>query len=191
MAKQTIFNVAKRRKREGLTNYRKRLKLLKSGLPRLVIRPSLKGVSVQIIEFHPFGDKVLVSAHSSELKKIGWDFGQGNVPAAYLTGLLIGPKAKDKEVILDIGLKTPTKGSRVFACLKGAADSGLKVHFSEDIVPDEGRISGKHIVDFANKLKDNKELFDKQFSFYIKNNLDPLQIPKVFEDTKNKILKVK
>ena len=93
---QTIYNVAKRRKRQGKTNYRKRLKLLKSGELRLVVRPSLKRISAQLIEFHPSGDKVIVAANSIELEKLGWNYGKGNIPAAYLTGLLIGTKAKNK-----------------------------------------------------------------------------------------------
>lgn len=32
-----------KRKREGITDYRKRLALVKSGLPRLVVRPRERG----------------------------------------------------------------------------------------------------------------------------------------------------
>ena len=183
--KKTRYNVAKRRKRIGKTNYRKRLKFIQSGVPRLVIRPSLNNTVVQLIEFRPDGDNVLVSASSAQLKKLGWKFHSGNIPSAYLTGLLLGKKAVDakiKAAVLDIGLKTPTKGSRLFACLKGVIDAGLKVPFSEDILPSDDRISGKHIADFAAKAKGNV------FSAYKKNNLDPSQLPKAFEDIKKKIL---
>ena len=40
-----------KRKREGKTDYKKRLKLLSSSKPRLVIRKSLKNMTVQIIEY--------------------------------------------------------------------------------------------------------------------------------------------
>ena len=43
---------AYRRKREGKTDYRKRLRLLLSGKPRLVIRRSLRDISAQVIEYY-------------------------------------------------------------------------------------------------------------------------------------------
>jgi len=165
--KQKTFTVQFRRKREGKTNYKKRLRLLLSKKARLVLRPSLMGMSAQVIEFFPEGDKIIVSAHSRKLKELGWKFHKGNIPAAYLTGLLIGTKAKEKgikEAVLDLGLRKPVKGSRLFACLKGAVDGGLKVTHSDKIVPTNERISGKHISD---------------------------EMVKVFNDIKNKILKVK
>jgi large subunit ribosomal protein L18 len=42
---------------------------------------------------------------------------------------------------LDIGLHVPSKGTRVFAALKGVVDAGVEVPYSEDIVPDDERIS--------------------------------------------------
>lgn len=192
--RQKTYNVQFRRKREGKTNYKKRLKLLLAGKPRLVVRPSLKNIIVQIVEYHPEGDRVIVAAYSSELDKLGWKFNKGNIPAAYLTGVLLGQKAKDegiKQVILDIGLKPSVKGSRIFACLKGAVDAGIDVPFSEDILPKEERIKGGHIAKYAGLLKENKEKYSKRFSEYIKLNVDPSQIPVIFEEIKNKILKVK
>ena len=52
------------RRRKGITNYRKRLALLKSGVPRAVVRFSNAKVSIQIIEFANEGDKVLATALS-------------------------------------------------------------------------------------------------------------------------------
>jgi len=126
--KQKTYNVQKRRKRTGKTNYKKRLKLLLSHKLRLVVRPALKNITVQIVEYHPKGDKVVASANARELEKLGWKFNKGNLPAAYLTGLLAGTRAKEKgikEAILDVGLNSSTKGSRIFACLKGTIDAGL------------------------------------------------------------------
>jgi len=39
------------RRRRGITNYRKRLALLKSGIPRAVVRFSNAKISIQIIDF--------------------------------------------------------------------------------------------------------------------------------------------
>ena len=139
----------KRRKRLGKTDYRKRLKLLKSGKLRLVIRRSNKNVLMQIVEYMPNGDKIMISAYSNELKKFGWEGANGNISSAYLTGLLLGrksSKANIKGVILDIGLQNAVHGSVLYAGLKGAVEGGLKVPCSETIFPSEDRIMGKHIA---------------------------------------------
>ena len=60
------------RRNKGITNYRKRLALLKSGMPRAVVRFSNAKVSVQIIEFTDKGDKVLASANSADVTGMGW-----------------------------------------------------------------------------------------------------------------------
>ena len=162
------LNVEFRRKRQGKTNYKKRLKLLLSNKPRLVIRIFLKTICVQIIENLPEGDKVIAAVSSKELEKLGWKYNKVNIPAAYLTGLLAGKKAQEKGVkiaILDVGLKMPTKGSKIYACLKGAVDSGLNVAHSKEIFPDESRIKGEHILkhkpNFADITKTFEEIKDK------------------------------
>jgi len=83
-----------KRKRIGKTDYRKRLRFLLANKPRIVVRKSLKNISAQIVEYNGKGDKVVVGAHSAELKKYGWQSGNGNLPAAYLVGLIAGTKAK-------------------------------------------------------------------------------------------------
>lgn len=155
------INPFKRRLKKK-TNYKKRLALLKSGKTRLVIRKSLSNISVQFINYKPEGDETVVSANSVELKKFGLKHG-GNLPAAYLTGLLAGKRAKEKnikEAVLDIGLQTSTKGSRIYAALKGVLDSGINVPHSKEILPAEDRIKGKHI----------SEAIEKQFE-EIKNKI--------------------
>src|SRR3972149_3806725 len=96
-----------RRRREQRTDYRQRLRLLKSRKPRFVVRASVNSITCQIISHDTKGDRTLVSATSLELKKHGWKGHTGNIPAAYLTGFLCGQKAKKhkvKEAILDMGL---------------------------------------------------------------------------------------
>ncbi len=137
-----------RRRREGKTNYRYRLKLLKSDLPRAVVRTSLRNTTVQLIEFEFVGDKILASATSKELNKFGWNGSTSNLPAAYLTGLLAGKRALETKVesaVFDIGIKVPAKGSKIFATLKGIVDSGVNVPHGEEILPVEDRIKGLHI----------------------------------------------
>ncbi len=137
-----------RRRKEGKTDYKKRLKLLSSGKPRLVVRVTGKNVIVQIIEYVLEGDKTQVSAVSSELKAFGWSAYTKNIPSAYLTGLLCAKRAAKKKissVILDIGLHTPAKGSRVFAVLAGAVDGGLEIPHEKNVLPVESRLNGSHI----------------------------------------------
>ena len=149
-----------KRRRNLKTNYKKRLALIKSEKARLVIRKRLNNISVQFINFDSKGDKTIACAFSTELKKLGWKFSLGNIPSAYLTGLLAGNKAKGKikEAVLDIGLQTSIKGSRIYSALKGVLDSGVNVNHSENILPSEDRIKGLHISeDVSRNFEEVKE----------------------------------
>ena len=90
----------KRRRREGKTNYRKRLSLLKSESPRLVVRKTNKYIILQIVESEKAQDKVIFTVSTKELLKHGWpEEKKGSLKslgAAYLAGLLIGKKSKEK-----------------------------------------------------------------------------------------------
>lgn len=154
-------------RRKKLTNYRKRRKLLVSRKIRLVVRKSLKHIGVQAVAYSPLGDKVLLSAYSSELSLYGWTFGTGNIPAAYLTGLLFGAKAKTHKLdgaILDIGLIPSTKGSRLYAVVKGALDAGFQVPCAPEMLPKGERLTGAHIVAYAQSLQEKKQEKKQQFS---------------------------
>lgn len=185
--------VAFRRKREGKTNYHKKLKTLSGRKIRLVVRPSLKGLTIQLISFQSGGDKVIYGMDISALKKLGWKGDGGNVSAAYLLGYLLGKKMVKKipEAILDTGLFSLTKGNRVYACLKGVLDAGLNIPHSAEILPPEDRLSGKHIEEYANKLKtEDAQKFEKIFASYIKSGLDPAHFSKHFKEIKEKIAKL-
>lgn len=136
-----------RRRREGRTDYQKRLALLKSHKPRLVVRKTLRAVIAQVIRFTEKGDTVVASADSRQLSDYGFA-GKRNTHSAYLTGLLVGKiaaKAGVKDFVLDIGLHAPTKGSLVFAACKGAVDAGLSTRFSPEAFPSEARMMGEHV----------------------------------------------
>ncbi|MCK4669723.1 MAG: 50S ribosomal protein L18 [Nanoarchaeota archaeon] len=177
-----------RRKKQGKTSYKKRLNMLKSGLPRLVIRISSNEILVQCIEYFPDGDRVVFACHSKQLQKLGWKAHRTNAPAAYLIGYLCGKKVKEqkKKLIFDTNKSNITKGSNVYAALKGVLDAGLDVIHSEEIFPKLDRISGKHIEEYANKIK-GTDAYNKQFSSYIKNGFSPEDIQKHFEEIKQKI----
>ncbi len=145
------YHVKPRRHREGRTDYRRRLRLLKSRKIRIVVRKSLKNISVQFVEYNPEGDKIIISVLSSDLvKDYKWKHSVSTTPAAYLTGLLAGKKAREKGVkegMLDIGRYRPTRGNKLFATLKGVVDAGIVCPHDEGIMPSEDRILGKHLDD--------------------------------------------
>ena len=192
MKNTTNFVVRYRRKREGKTNYKKRLALLKSEQKRIVIRQTSTRIIIQAVEYSPTGDKIIAAVDSSRLKEYGWKGSFKNISAAYLTGLVLGKlalKSKITNAILDSGMNKTTKGSRIFAALKGVIDSGVIVPVNEDILPSEERINGKHIKAHAESLKGKEEEYKKRFSQYIKNGLNPEDIDKNCAETKNTILK--
>jgi len=191
MSRKNTHVVPFRRKRKGLTNYKKRLNLLLASKPRLVVRKSIRNIIAQVVEFNKTGDKVIISVSSKNLNKFGWKASTGNLPSAYLVGLLVGKKAKEKginEAILDIGLQKSIPGSKTYAVLKGAIDGGMNIPHSEDMLPKEDRVKGEHITKYAQELKKDESKYKKLFSEYIKNSIDPSNITKYFEETKNKIL---
>ncbi len=154
MARKKPKTVQYRRKRQGRTDYRKRLSLLMSGKPRLVARRSAKHMLVQVVQHDVGGDRVVVSAHTKELAKLGWKHATGNLPAAYLAGYMAGRKAISsgiKEAVFDIGLQA--KAPRLFAVLKGALDAGMAIPHGERILPDEKRLFGSHIADYSKTNK--------------------------------------
>jgi large subunit ribosomal protein L18 len=148
MATGPRYRVPFRRKREGKTDYRRRLKLMRSGRPRAVFRRSSRYITVQVIESTPEGDRVVAAANSKELVKMGWKAGTKNMPAAYLTGLLCAKRAVEKEkaeAVFDAGFIELIKGSKAYAALKGLVDGGMEIPHDQEILPDPGRISGEHI----------------------------------------------
>jgi large subunit ribosomal protein L18 len=167
-----------RRKRQGRTDYRKRLALLKSGLTRFVVRKTNKNIIVQFVDYHDKGDKSIITVVSGSLRKYGWKGASRNIPAAYLSGLLVGIKARKKKIskaIFDIGFHPSIKGSLIYAALKGVLDAGIEIPSSENIFPDEKRLVGEHIV------SNEKTKYTKSERKNIVSN---------FEEVKNKILEL-
>lgn len=166
---------------------------------RLVARITNNRVIAQVVYATIKGDKVFCSADSQELKRFGLTAGLANYASAYATGLLLARRllksvkldetypgnkeiAKDYKVeteekdrrpfklILDVGLKATTTGSKVFAVLKGAADGGAHVPHDTSRFPGKPdpkkkdnekkrgemlrqRILGAHIDEYMKKIK--------------------------------------
>ncbi|MCC7551793.1 MAG: 50S ribosomal protein L18 [Methanobacterium sp.] len=190
MAQGSRYKVAFKRRREGKTDYGARLKLIGLDKHRLVVRITGNHTITQIIDVGSSGDDTLVSAHSQELKNMGWMGNGKNTSAAYLTGYLCGKKALKEGIdgaVLDMGLVTSTKGSKIYAVLKGALDAGLNVPHNDVVLPDEDRITGEHIVQYAQSL--DKAEMEKKFSQYLEKGLSPLDLPDHFQSIKEKIEK--
>lgn len=191
MATGPRYRVPFRRRREGKTNYRTRRALVLSKVPRLVVRLTLKHAIIQVIEAEAKGDRIIVSAHSRELvNKYGWLSNCGNIPSAYLTGLLCGYKALEKGIgkaFLDVGLHIPSRGTRVFAALKGILDAGIDVPHSDDVIPDENSISGNQIANYATLLSSDPEFYSQKFSKVIKKGIRPENLPEHFSVIKQKV----
>lgn len=191
MAQGPTYRVKFRRRREGKTNYYRRRRLLQSRQPRLVIRKTNKNVIVQFVNARVVGDATEASAISRELLDYGWTAGTGSLPAAYLTGLLAGLRAKSRGIkgaILDIGLNSPVRGSRVYAALKGALDAGVEIPHKEDVLPDESRIKGEHIVAGYNHFSEEKDT--NMFSEVGKKKTNITGIPKNVEKVKQALLDI-
>jgi len=149
MSQGPRYRVKTRRRRQGKTDYRQRLRLLKSGRVRCVVRRSLKNMRIQFIVYDEHGDQVIASAMGTELSsQFGWKHAASTTPGAYLTGLLAGMRAKKagiNESVLDIGRQVPVTGSKVFAALQGILDAGISCPHREDMLPAKERINGAHL----------------------------------------------
>ncbi|MCU4924726.1 50S ribosomal protein L18 [Halobacteria archaeon AArc-dxtr1] len=180
MATGPRYKVPMRRRREVRTDYHQRLRLLKSGKPRLVARKSNKHTTAQLISPGPQGDETLASAHSSDLEEYGWDAPTSNISAAYLTGLLAGQRAVEaglEEAVLDIGLNTATPGNKVFAVQEGAIDAGLEIPHNDSVLADWSRTRGEHIAEYADQL--DEPLYSE---------FDATELPEHFDEVREAIL---
>lgn len=149
MAHSPLYRVPFRRRRQGKTDYRRRLGLLKSRQTRVVVRTTSRNVIVQFVEYDETGDKILAQAQALELSKFEFQ-GGANTPSAYLAGFLAATRAKEAGIegaVFDLGRAYPHKGGVVFSALKGIVDGGVEVPHGEDIFPSDERIRGAHIND--------------------------------------------
>jgi large subunit ribosomal protein L18 len=170
-----------RRRREDRTDYHQRLRLLKSGKPRLVARVSNRHVRAQLITPGPSGDETHAAASSEDLAEYGWDAPTGNLPSAYLTGYLAGMRALEAgltEAVLDIGLNTATPGNKVFAVQEGAIDAGLEIPHSESVLADWSRNRGEHIAEYAEQL--DEPLYGGDF--------DATELPEHFDEVRERLM---
>ncbi len=189
--KKIIKDVKFRRRRESVTDYKKRLGLVKSGVDRVVVRKSNRRIIGQIIKYKPQGDVVVAHADSGELEKMKWP-SRGNRATAYLTGLLLAKKAASeasKDHILDIGIASPVKNSIPFVFARGCIDGGMNLRCN--LKMDE-KVYNCSNTKYLSELKaSDSASYQKNYSSYIKEGFDPVNLAKAFSDTKERILRGK
>ncbi len=160
----------KRRKKENRTDYQKRLNLLKSKSPRVIVRKTNRYIIVQYAISEQTRDRIEINANSRELLDYGWPKdSQGSlksVPAAYLTGFLMGKKikkSKKENPIVDFGMIRVIWKTKIFAVVKGLIDSGVEIKHDKKTFPDEDRITGKHLKkDFSKKFSEVKSKIENE-----------------------------
>lgn len=184
-------NLGFKRRREALTNYKKRLALVKSGLDRVVVRKTNKRIIGEAVRYVEKGDSVLAYADSNELKRFNWP-NRPNRPTAYLTGLLLAKKTAQKikngsEYILDIGLSSPVKDSIPFVFAKGCMDGGMRI--KSNISVEEGIYNYSDIRYAEELMKRDREAYERQYSKYLKDGLSINSLHKLFNETKERIIK--
>jgi large subunit ribosomal protein L18 len=177
-----------KRIRQRKTNYRKRSGILIGRRPFIITKISGQNISAQALRPTLTGDIVIASAHSRELIRHGWKGSMNSMPACYLTGLLLGKKSIQKgatNAVLYTGNNPFT--TKVAACLKGIVDSGINIPVSKESLPGDDRVSGKHIANYANLLKDSEEKYNSMFSALLKQGLRPEDYPVHFEEIRMRI----
>ncbi len=160
-AKTPTYNVPFRRRREGKTNYQKRLALVKSGKTRMVIRKTNKSIILQFVNYDKNGDKTVFSVNGSTLeKKYGWP-SKTNIYTSYLAGVLSSKLAQEKKIsefIVDLGLSKAKKEGVLFGAVLGAIDGGLNTNFDKEMLPND-------------KIKNIPEKYKEKFEEVKKNIL--------------------
>ena len=178
-----------KRIREDKTNYRKRSAILIGRHLFVTVK-----ISDQNVAATKCSGRLLQAISSWPLltaENLPSTDGRGafnNLPACYLTGMLLGKKAIQKKIgsaVLYIGKNHFT--SRVAACMKGIVDAGVSMPVSEESLPDEDRISGHHIAEYSNTLKEDEKEYNSRFSAILKNGLKPEDYPLHFEEIKTGI----
>jgi large subunit ribosomal protein L18 len=146
-----MIKINRRRRREGKTDYAKRINLLKSNSPRIVFRKTNRYLIAQYVKSKEAKDHIEFGINSKALLKYGWpNEAEGSlksIPAAYLLGILFGKKIIDKKKsqVIDLGMIRTVHKSKAYAFIKGLIDAGVSIEHKEGIFPENSRIKGEHL----------------------------------------------
>ncbi|KAK7860173.1 60s ribosomal protein l5 [Quercus suber] len=187
------FQVKFKRRREGKTDYRARVRLInqdknKYNTPkyRFVVRFTNKDITAQIISASIAGDLVLAAAYSHELPRYGLEVGLTNYAAAYCTGLLLA-----RRVLKTLEMDVEYEGN-----VEGALDGGLDIPHSEKRFAGFGKGDGKHLDAEVHRkyifgghvagymrtlMEDEPEKYQSHFSEYIKKGVEADSIEEMYK----------
>jgi large subunit ribosomal protein L18 len=180
-----------RRRREALTDYKKRLALVRGGRDRIVIRKTNKRIIAEVVRYSEKGDLVMAYVDSGALaSKYKWP-SRSNRPTAYLTGLMLAKAAASKikegngmPYILDIGLSSPVKNSIPFVFARGCIDGGMKLEANLEI---KEAIYNYSDTEYAKKAAAGEGAV-KQYGRFLKDGIKLESLGTLFEETKKKII---
>jgi len=129
---------------------------LKGGLARVIFRRSNRYIIGQIVRSEEAKDYIARGVSSRSLLKYGWPAeSKGSLkslPAAYLTGFLLGQDIKEK-VILDIGIARSIPKSRIYAFVKGLKDAGVNINVEEKMFPSDETLKRFDIEKIKQEIK--------------------------------------
>jgi len=141
------LRTVKRRRLECKTDYKLRFGLLKSSLPRIVIRRTNKYFIVQAVKSHEAQDKVIFGLTSKDLLSYGWDAkfagSLKSIPAGYLTGYLVAKKLEKGKYIIDLGMAVNKQAGRNSSVVAGLIDGGLDISVGKEFLPQKTALSGE------------------------------------------------
>ncbi|KAF2579643.1 hypothetical protein F2Q68_00003470 [Brassica cretica] len=186
------YQVKFRRRRDGKTDYRARIRLInqdknKYNTPkyRFVVRFTNKDIVAQIVSASIAGDIVKASAYAHELPQYGLTVGLTNYAAAYCTGLLLA-----RRVLKMLEMDEEYEGN-----LEGALDGGLDIPHSDkrfagfnkenkqlDAEIHRNYIYGGHVSNYMKMLnEDEPEKFQTHFSQYLKKGVDAESMEELYK----------
>ncbi|KAG5394675.1 hypothetical protein IGI04_024638 [Brassica rapa subsp. trilocularis] len=200
------YQVKFRRRRDGKTDYRARIRLInqdknKFNTPkyRYVVRFTNKDIVAQIVSATITGDIVLASAYAHELPRYGLKAGLTNYAAAYCTSLLLA-----RRVLQMLEMDAEYEGNAEIRLILnkydnesvGALDGGLDIPHSDkrfagfnkegknlDAEVHRKYIYGGHVADYMKLLmEDEPEKYQSHFSNYLKKDLAPENMEEMYKN---------
>lgn len=149
----------KRRRLECKTDYKLRFGLLKSSLPRIVIRRTNKYFIIQAVKSHEAQDSVVFGLTSKNLLSYGWDTkfagSLKSIPAGYLAGYLVAKKLEKGKYIIDLGMAVNKQAGRNSSVVAGLIDGGLDISVGKEFLPQKDALSGKNAKEGIQKMIEN------------------------------------
>ena len=188
MRTQIINDMKFKRRRLGLTNYKKRLALVKGNMDRVVVRKTNRRIIGQMVSYEEKGDKIIGCADSNELVKalrMAEQDQQAHCVPNWAAPCQEG-EGQEARSVLDIGIARPGEELDTFRIREGMHRRRPEAQGQLEI--DMKMLDAAKIAKYAETLKGDKAAFKKQFGGYSEKGVQPETLPKLFNEVKAKIL---